>query len=107
MNVNNETNIRNNLNEILNRKHKRNWKPLNSSPKRMRLKRITFKNTPNTRNLNKSNNAIQSRKSIVTEPLTRESHNIEHLLERQRTRNKTYRKRILNNLKQKGKLFKE
>jgi hypothetical protein len=52
------------------RKRNRNWNNTNSStPKRARLnkkKSVTFKNTPNTRNLNMSNAMKQSRKSIIT-----------------------------------------
>ena len=90
------------------RKRKRNWPNNYRSPKRMRLNRktVSFKNTPNKKTLNMSNAMKESRKSILRNAVTRQSPNIEHILSK-KTNNKTYRKKLLANLKNKGKLFKD
>ena len=92
------------------RKRNRNWNNNNTnrSPKRARLsKKVLFKNSPpDTRKLNMNNASKEARKSIKTNPITRNSPNIEHILAR-RTNRKTYRKKLLENLKTKGTLFKE
>ena len=90
------------------RKRKRNWANTYRSPKRMRLNRktVAFKNTPNRKKLNMSNAMRESRKSILRNTVTLQSPNIEHILSK-RTNNKTYRKKLLENLKNQGKLFKD
>jgi hypothetical protein len=102
---NNNRNMKNHT-----RKRSRNWNNNVSSAKRARLnkKGVSFKNSNNIKNLNMSNNMKESRKSIVTDKLTRNSENIEHLLERLRKQTpKNHRKKILKNLKNQNKLFKE
>lgn len=105
MNNNVEMKNKNNNNT---RKRKRNWPNIYRSPKRMRFNKrsVSFKNTPNRKKLNMSNAMRESRKSIVRNAVTRQSPNIEHILLK-RTNNKTYRKKLLENLKNKGKLFKD
>ena len=91
------------------RKRKRNWhNNSSSSPKRLRLNRkgVRFNNTPNIRTLNMSNAMKEARRSIKTNKVTRTSPNVENILAK-RTNHKTYRKKLLANLKNKGKLFKD
>jgi hypothetical protein len=90
------------------RKRKRNWYNSSSSPKRSRLnkKSVRFNNTPNTRNLNMSEAMKEARRSIKTNKVTRNSPNIEQILSK-KTNHKTYRKKLLGNLKNKGILFKD
>lgn len=68
-------------------------------------KSVSFKNNVNTRNLNMSKAAVKSRESGLREKVTKYSNNVEHILERERQHNRTYRKRKLKNLKRQGKLF--
>ena len=94
------------------RKRNRNWNTVSSSPKRARLsKKVSFKNTPNVKNLNISNEAREYRKAVQPSALTRESENIEHLIQKairqKRGNTKVYRNKIRNNLKSQNKLFKE
>jgi hypothetical protein len=99
--MNNNVNMKN-----ATRKRPRNWNNNVSSSKRARLnkKKVSFKNSSNIKNLNMSNNMRESRKSIKPDKLTRNSENIEHLLERLKKENpKNYRKKILKNIQERHK----
>lgn len=102
-----------NVNNTRKRKRNHNWNNKDlPSPKRARLsKKVSFKNTPNVKNLNISNNAINYRKAVQPSALTRESENIEHMIQKairqKRGNTKVYRNKIRNNLKSQNKLFKE
>jgi len=99
--MNNNVNMKN-----ATRKRPRNWNNNVSASKRARLnkKKVSFKNSSNIKNLNMSNNMRESRKSIKPDKLTKNSENIEHLLERLKKESpKNYRKKILKNIQERHK----
>lgn len=96
-------------------KRKRNFNNNNNSnpSKRARLnkKGVSFSEWVRVKNLNMSEENVESRKKVAYNNIKLNSPNIEHLIERakrqRRGNTKKYRNELVKNLKNKGKLFKD